>query len=265
MENKENRSFINFLTELIVSVHEVTSLAQNSVYERQVCSEFAHLVDEFVPVLNDLINNVKFLDHPPILKAVESLGKEFSRAKVIFTNPTSNTLVKQLEHMVHDLGRSLGLVLFASLEVCIDLKDKIRTLHKDLMSTRFDTGSTPTTSFHSGSIGGLETEIEIVEEKISLSVKDVMLQLKYGHDEELRLALLVLRGFIEDQKVDHDWLQNEEVIPILFNRLSSSKAENRLAIICLLRSLALYNAENKVSKNVLCLCARCIKAQNYKC
>uniref|UniRef100_A0A803P6C1 Uncharacterized protein n=1 Tax=Cannabis sativa TaxID=3483 RepID=A0A803P6C1_CANSA len=87
----------------------------------------------FVPILNYLKHHVKIMAHPPVQKAVESLGKEFvTLSKAIITNPNSKTMVKQVEDMVHGLGRSLGLVVFASLEVCTDFKEQIGTLHKDL-------------------------------------------------------------------------------------------------------------------------------------
>lgn len=247
MANMEIKSSEELLSELIESTHEVTSLAQSSKFEGQVFTEVSLLVDKFVPIFNDLGENIKFIDHPPIRKAIESLGKELRRAKAMIISPGSKTLVKQIEDMVHDLGRSLGLVLFASLEVSADLKDKIGALHKDLMNAKFDWSSAPSSSHHSGFISEIEVEEEIERERISLDIDDVVVQLKHGNDEELNLALLGLKELIGGKKVDNNWIV-EGVIPVLFNRLSSSKPENRLIIIHLLRSLASDNAENKVNK-----------------
>ena len=128
MGSIEHRRFSEVLAELIASTEEVTSLAQSSETERQVFSVFAILVDKFVPILNDLIDNIKIMEHPPVQKAVESLGKELNHAKAMIRTPNTKTLLRQAEDMVHDLGRSLGLVLFANLEVCTDFKDKIGAL-----------------------------------------------------------------------------------------------------------------------------------------
>ena len=152
--------------------------------------------------------------------------------------------------MVHDLGRSLGLVLSASLEVCTDFKDKIGALHRDLMNARFDPSSVASSSHHSGVVSELEVEEEIQEEKISIGIDDVALKLKYGNDEELRLALLFLSELLQGEKVDNGWVEVGGVIPVLFNRLSSSKPKYRLTIIHLLRNLALDNAKTKVKKHV---------------
>ncbi|KAL5543690.1 hypothetical protein UlMin_007474 [Ulmus minor] len=245
MENREERSFSEIISELIASAQEVTSLAQSSEIERQVFYELSILVEKFVPIFSDLRENIEVIDHPPIRKALESIGKEFSRTKALVMSPSSKTLVKQVENMVHDLGRSLGLLLFASLEVSTEFRETIGVLHRDLMNARFDSSSVASSSHHSGFVSEVEEEDEIQKERISLHIDDVVLQLKYGDDEQLKLALLVLNGLIEAKKVGSDWIEDEGVIPVLFNRLGSTKPEFRLAIIHLLRTLALDNAENK--------------------
>ncbi|PON74401.1 Coatomer beta subunit [Parasponia andersonii] len=245
MENIEERRFSEVLSELIASAQEITSLAQSSETGRQVFSEFVILVDKFVPILNDLRANIKIMEHPPVQKAVESLGKEFNRAKAMITNPNSKTLLKQVEDMVHDLGRSLGLVLFASLEVSTDFKDKIGALHRDLMNAKFDLSSVASSSRHSEIVSEVEVEDEIQEEKVSLGTDDVVLKLRYANDEVLRLALSFLSELIGSKKVGNDWIEDEGVIPVLFNRLISGKPEYRLTIIHLLRILALDNTGNK--------------------
>lgn len=93
----------------------------------------------------------------------------------------------------------------------------------------------------------LDSQREIKVESIVLSIEDVVLQLKYGNDEEFTLALWGLRDFIKDQTIDKEWINDERVIPILFNRLGSIKPHSRLTVIHLLRILASVNTENKVS------------------
>lgn len=243
----EELGFTETVSELKGLVHEVISLAQNSETQREVLDEVEILVGRFDPILDDLRDNIKFKDHPPLKKAVESLGLELKRAKVLVKKPETKSFTKQVEEVVHDLGRSLGLVLLASLEVSTDLKDKIGALHKDLMSTRFDMSSFPSTSYDSGVVSELEIEEEIQEVKrVCFGIDDVALQLKCGDDEQLKYALLELNELIGDKRVSSEWINDEGVIPILFNRLGSSNSDNRLSIVQLLRTIASDNADNKV-------------------
>ncbi|KAL6125283.1 hypothetical protein ACLB2K_073342 [Fragaria x ananassa] len=246
MKHMESLGFTELVSELKELVHEVASLAQNSETQREVLNEVEVLVGKFDPILDDLRDNVKFKDHPPLKKAVESLGLELKRAKALVKNPETKLFSKQIEEVVHDLGRSLGLVLWASLEVSTDLKDKIGVLHKDLMSTRFDMSSFPSTSYDSGVVSELEIEEEIQEEKrVCFGIDDVALQLKCGDDEQLKYALLELNELIGDKRVSSEWINDEGVIPILFNRLCTSNSGNRLSIVQLLRTIASDNADNK--------------------
>ncbi|KAJ9685476.1 hypothetical protein PVL29_017494 [Vitis rotundifolia] len=89
-------------------------------------------------------------------------------------------------------------------------------------------------------------EIEETEEEIiNLDIDDVVLQLKYGNDEEFKFALSGLRSLIRDQMVDEEWINDEGVVLILSNRLGSSMPKNRLTIIQMLRNLV-ENAKNKI-------------------
>ncbi|KAI5342129.1 hypothetical protein L3X38_010004 [Prunus dulcis] len=243
----EKRSFSELLIEIKELVTEVSSLAQHSETQREILAEFEILVEKLVPILDGLMDNIiKFKDHPPVRKAVESLGSELKRAKALLKTQETKSFIKQVEDVVHDLGRSLGLVLLASLEVSTDLKDKIGVLHKDLMNTRFDMSSFASTSYDSEVVSEIEVEEEIQEEKrVCFGIDEVSLQIKCGDDEQLKFALLELNELIGDKRVSSEWITDEGVIPILFNRLSSSNSENRLCIVQLLRRLASDNADNK--------------------
>lgn len=135
--------------------------------------------------------------------------------------------------ITHDIGRSLGLLLVASLEVSTDFREKIGTLQRQLMNVRF-----------SGSAMKLTGEIE--EEIVNVSIDDVVLQLKNGNDEEFAVAILRLKQFMRSERLDGGLIDEEATLSILFNRLGSCKADNRLTIIRLLRSIALGNDEKKV-------------------
>ena len=250
METIDSRGFLELMTELIAMVDEVVSLAKDPDTEREVFTEFALLVKRFSPILNELRDNEKSMDMPTIQEALESLEKQLKRSKVLIKSPNSNTFVKHVDEMTHDLGRSLGLLLFATLEVSTDFKEKIGDLYKELMNARFClNSSSPSSSRVSEFVSELKVVEEIEEEEISLEpldIGDVVMQIKYGNDEEFKYALLGLNEFTGSEKVSNEWIDDEGIIPILFNRFSSSKPENRLIIIQILRRLALENADNKV-------------------
>ncbi|KAF6155371.1 hypothetical protein GIB67_019897 [Kingdonia uniflora] len=80
-----------------------------------------------------------------------------------------------------------------------------------------------------------------------LKLEEVVLQLKYGKDKELEFALLELVTLLKGHKsTESELVEGEGVIPILFNRLSSSEqSSNRLSILVVLRSLTINSDENK--------------------
>ena len=255
--------FSELLAERQASAGKVASLSKDSETEQEILAEFASLVAKFGPILDDLREN-KVMDTPSIREAVESLEKELGRARGLMKSPNPKISVKQIEELTRGLGRSLGLVLSASLDfLSVDVKEKIGALHKEMMKAKFDTSSIPDreesefdreTEFVNEF--GVEDEIaeevveveeieEIEEEIINLDIDDVVLQLKYGNDDEFKFALSGLRSLIRDQMVDDEWINDEGVILILSNRLGSSKPNNRLTIIQMLRNLV-ENAKNKV-------------------
>lgn len=268
MQDKCSGSFLELVEELQALSEEVASLARNSEYEIEIFNEFADILEKFTPVFDHIKDNEKVMNTPPIRKAVESLEKEFIRAKCLIKNSNSRLLNKQMEDLTQDMGRSLGLVLFASTDLKLDIREKIGALHKELMNSRFGKSlssssiqspcPSPQSGFVSDFESGKETEIEeerqeiveeregIEEERISLGIDDVALQLKYGDDERLAFALLELRKLIKGKTVGNEWMNEEGVISILFNQLGSSKPNNRLSILQVLRSLASENADFKV-------------------
>ncbi|KAF9686399.1 hypothetical protein SADUNF_Sadunf03G0154600 [Salix dunnii] len=271
MENSDSRSISDIESEQQASTEEVVSLAKSLEFDREIFTEFAVILDKFKPVLVAITENEKLMDRLPVKNGVESIEKELTRAKKLIQGAYSRSPIKEIEVATQELGRSLGLVLFASIDASTDVKQHIAELHRELMSVKFDISFTPSPSpslssspcviyglrpsKESGFVSEQGSSInEIEEEKISLSIDDVVFQLRYGNDEEFRLALLVLSDFISDQVIDKEWIHEEDIIPILFNRLGSSKPHNRLTIIQILRVLALDNDENKEKMtDVVCL------------
>lgn len=261
MQETCSRSFLEHVKQLQALSKEVASLARNSEYEIDMFNEFADIVEKFSPVFDHLKDNDKVMATAPILKAVDSLEKELRRANSLIKSSNSRLVSKQMEDLTQDMGRSLGLVLFAGVELELDVKEKIGSLHRELMNARFDKSlssspiQTPRPSLESGFVSDFESrkavemeeEIqEIVEERISLGIDDVMLQLKHGDDKNLKFALLELRELISAKTVDSEWINEAEIIAVLLNRLGSSKPYNRLIMIQILRNLASENADYKV-------------------
>ncbi|TKY49675.1 U-box domain-containing protein 44 [Spatholobus suberectus] len=246
MEIMEESNFSELLSELIVLADEVASLAKNSEIEVDIFAEFAMLVEKFPPIFNDLRDKNTILDKPPIRKSLESLENELKRAKALTKSSNLRQPIKQIEDITHDIGRSLGLLLVASLEVSAEFREKIGTLQRQLMNVRFD-GSLSLTSSPTSEFAGSDMNLagEIEEEIVNVSIDDVVLQLKNGNDEEFAVALLRLKEFMRSEKLDGGLINEEATLAILFNRLGSCKANNRLAIIQLLRSIAFGNDEKK--------------------
>ncbi|KAF5445958.1 hypothetical protein F2P56_031629 [Juglans regia] len=244
MNNIDSRSFSELMSELVAYADEVVSLSKEPGTERETSTQFALLIGKFSPFLDELGGNNKFMERSTIRKAVESLERELklSQALIQSPNPTS---VKRVEEIIDNLGRSLGLLLFASLELSTDFKDKIGELQKDLIKARFTPSSSPTSSRGSEFVSELKVESEIIEERIALDIGDVALQLKYGNDEEFKFAVWGLNELIGSGNVSHEMISEEGIIPILFNRLGSSKRDNRSTVIQLIRRLALESDDNK--------------------
>lgn len=277
MENSDSRSSSEHVSEQQASAEVASSLAKNAESDREIFTEFGVLLEKFPPILIDIKDNKKLMDRPPIQKAIESIEKGLGRAKNLIKSTTSTSPIKQIEVITQDLGRSLGLVLFASIDASTESKQKIAALQKELMSAKFDSSFSPSPSPSAnpspkpdqdlGFVSELESEKEIEEERITLSIDDVVLQLKYGNDEEFRLALLGLSDFIRDKLIDNKWINDEDIIPVLFNRLGSSKPYNRLIIIQILRILASQSAENKVNhmrNECFFLCGSGFKFKHFK-
>lgn len=256
MEHSDARS--RSFSELVIGVQtlaeELVYLAKRSESERELFSQFACHLEKFIPILVDIREDSNVMDMSPIRKALESIKKELFRAKTLINTPKAKQPMKQIEGMMHDLGRSLGLVLFATVDLELDVKEKIGMLRKELMNARFEGGLSPSQSPTSGprspslDLGFLSCEEsgdEIEEDRKIVCVDDIVLQLKYGEDEEFKFALFGLRDFIMCKTVSSEWINEEGVITILLNRLDSSKPNNHLTIIQILRTLALEHPESK--------------------
>ncbi|KAL5708334.1 hypothetical protein ACHQM5_019140 [Ranunculus cassubicifolius] len=234
----QETQFYHLLSNLLISVEELASLAEISDTLTEVFTVFSLLIHQFTPILEDIRDNQVIIEKSSTKKALQSLQKEVEKSRNLIQTPNlSRNFVKQLEEVTHNLGRCLGLVLFASLEdFSVDLKQKIGALQRQLMNVRF-------------SEIGYSTEVQEIEEegeeKIVYEVGDIGLKLKYGNEEEFKCALMGLSDLLNEKMVSNEWIIGEGIIPILVNKLGSSKQNHRLEIILILRSLASENEENK--------------------
>ncbi|KAM7472582.1 hypothetical protein LguiA_010765 [Lonicera macranthoides] len=258
-ELMDDKNFSHLVLKLQSSADEITSLAKDPQTQSETITEFSIFVEKLGPILVELKDN-KFLDTPTIRKAMESVEVELKRAKCLIKFPSDRSSpLKQIEDVTQNLGRSLGLVLFACHDVSVVGKEKIEALRKEMMNARFSTASSETKS---ELVDDVDTDVEseeemegeIVEEEIEeeileadgrLGVDDVVVQLKYGNDEEFTRAVLHFAALISENAITDEWIDDEGIVPILFNRLGTSKPNNRLAIVQVLRSLIKLNDENK--------------------
>lgn len=213
-------------------------------------SEFALFVERIAPVITDL-KEIETADAAPIREAVESLENELNRSRNLVRNSDSICSVREIEDVVHDLGRCLGLVLLACLDVSVEIKDSIGALHKEMIGVKFDSDASIGSSDRHNNDNEIVECIQNVdvggnEDLIVLDADDLALHLKKGSDEEFRVALSELRKLIGEGLVENEWIIDKEIVQILLNRLSSSKHNSRLAIILILRSLASKNDDIKV-------------------
>ncbi|XVF24396.1 hypothetical protein REPUB_Repub13aG0124400 [Reevesia pubescens] len=265
MKNTDSRSFPELVSELQASVEEVASLAKESESERGLFFEFSRLLNKLAPILSDVRDNKDVMDTVTIRKAIESLEKELRRAETLIKSPDSKQPNMWIEDVIQDLGRSIGLVLFASIDLHLDIKEKIGSLQKEFMNVKFNASlssspsPSPSPSHESEFVSATASEKEIEEERIEfvgerteieeertdLTIDDVVLQLKYGNDEEFNFALLCFNESIRQGLITNEWINEEGIIPILVDRLGSCKPNNRLIILRILRNLAIQTDENK--------------------
>ncbi|XP_042491626.1 U-box domain-containing protein 44-like [Macadamia integrifolia] len=234
------RTFAELLSDLLQLADEVASLAKDSETEPEIFTEFAVFVEKFSPILIDLRDNSTVMDTLPIQKAVESLENELRHAKTVIKASNSRTSAKKVEEIIHDLGRCLGLVLLASLDVSVDIKEKFGALHKEMMNVRVNASIDHELEF----VHDLEVKGED-DGRTIFDINNIALHLKYGNDEEFRFALSGLRSLISEKMIQNEWVSDEGIIPILLNRLASSEENDRLTIISILKSFILDNDENK--------------------
>ncbi|XP_051123785.1 U-box domain-containing protein 44-like isoform X2 [Andrographis paniculata] len=243
------------------------SLSPSSVQSEAV-AEFSVFIDKLNPILTEIKGSVDVADLPTIQTAVDSLESDYHRAKSVVESAAQtvrSSPAKQIEHLAQNLGRSLGLVLFASHEVPIANKRRIEELCKELMNVRFESSSDsefgveeeedeteeedePEEIAGESTVDEEEEEPEgtagegTVEDETTTTTKPIttvyeaISEIRYGNEQRLREALSVLNGFLTDGTTSFDdSLVQEDVVRVLSSRLSSSQGDERVLIIRILR------------------------------
>ncbi|KAI3744041.1 hypothetical protein L1987_57113 [Smallanthus sonchifolius] len=236
----ESKSFLD--------VYDTDEATSSVTRDSLTFSELSHSTRKLSVVLSEFKEN-KIMEASPIRKAVESLETELQRAKALVASPRyASSPNKRVEEITENLGRSIGLVLFASHDVSMNGKEKLEALRREMMSVaQFSVASSDSKSDFLDDVVTEEDE-NIVEEIIEVedafscsSVEDVVLYLKCGNDEQLKVALFGLDTLVSDNKATGEWIDSEGVIPILFDRMSSTNSVNRLNIIKNLRNMVAQN------------------------
>lgn len=215
-------------------------------------SELSVFIEKLSPILSEMKDDRNLASDPTIQKAIQSLEEEFRTAKALTKNLNIHSSpLKQIDDQTENLGRSLGLVLFASHDMAIARRAEMEALRKEMMNSRSNFCSERESEFsYDLEVASMEIveeeEEEEEEDRITLDVDGLALQLKYGNDEELKQAISGLNVLIGESGVSKEAVDNEDIIPILFNRLNTSVADNRLSIIHTLRILVNHNSDNKV-------------------
>lgn len=234
-------------------------------------AEVSVFIEKISPVIDE-IKELKERESEAIQKAIESLEVEYNRTKDLISSVNfRSSPVKYIEDVTQNLGRSLGLVLFAGHEVSIGNRGKIDALRKEMMNIRFNLSSerdsemintgfdlsleresefaidvdTEGDTEQESIVGIVQVEEEEEDDGITLDVRDVVFKLSCGNDEEFRTALMALDILIRDNMITNERIDDESVVSNLCNRLRSGKSNDRLAIIKVLRSLIRKNVENK--------------------
>ncbi|XP_041992482.1 U-box domain-containing protein 44-like isoform X2 [Salvia splendens] len=229
----------------------------STINSRSSSSIQTEMIAEFIgklsPIMSEIRGCVEAAEVPALEKAIASLESDYDRAKAAVESPPKN-----IESLIQNLGRSLGLTLFASHEAPLSNKDKVEALCREMMNVRFESSSwefaneAVETEFETEEETGEETGDEtgektgeIVEETGDLTVDEAILELNYGREEGFKNALLVLDGFLKDGMISSEMILDEEVVRILCSRLASCKGNDRLIIIRMLRYIAQHNHHHK--------------------
>ncbi|KAF3659408.1 hypothetical protein T459_02718 [Capsicum annuum] len=259
-----------------MSVKAKTLMIQVSTEQQSItttddsmCSSPQEQLSLFMGKLSSILTELKddkrliMIGNPQIQKAVESLEADFRRAKAMEKSGLASSPAAHDEHIeqvIQSLARGLGLVLFASHDVVeVTRKAEIEALRREMMKMNIVNKpnlimSSDESEFSLYDRGIVEEDDRITldidgiveeDDRIALDIDDVVVQIKYGDDQLLKCALHGLKSLVLDGMITKEGVHHEDMIPVLFNRLSSSKTDDRLIILRILQALVAQDDEHK--------------------
>ncbi|KAK4414529.1 hypothetical protein Salat_2865900 [Sesamum alatum] len=210
------------------STLNLTASSSPSSMQTEPIIEFSVFIQKLTPIIDEMKYSLDITDLPAINRAMNSLEAGYKHAKkVMDSDKIHSSTAKHVEYLIQNLGRSLGVVLFAGRdELPMANKQKMQALCKEMMNARFDVSP--------------DRESEFL-----LSIEDAMVQIKYGNEEEFNNGLMGLNSLIMDGLISDDTVNYEDIVKVLCKRLSSCRRNERVTIIQILRYLVTKNVESK--------------------
>ncbi|XP_073045362.1 U-box domain-containing protein 44-like [Primulina eburnea] len=244
----------------------LNSISSSSLQTESI-TEFSIFIEKLSPVLDVMKLSVEKNELPALNKAIESLEIDYKRAKSAMEDSNIRSFpLKRLEDLIQNIGRSLGLVLFASHEVPLPDKDKVEALCKEMMYVRFEINSEQESDSamevremeETDETEGLDDDDDgdgvdaddddILEEDTSvgiLGIDDVFVHIRSDKEEKFKKAIFGLNSLVMDGMVSNEKLNDEDVVNVLCNRLTACNGCERVIIIQILRYLVTLNDQNK--------------------
>lgn len=240
------------------------SLSDQQSSGSECVTEFAIFIERLNPILLEMMENKSLMETPSIQKAIDSLEADIQRAKGFLKRSPKVALlspVKTVEDVIENLGRSLGLVLFACRDLPMDNREKIEALRKEMMNVRYNLSSGVESEFtfdmdteeeeeaeeimEEEIVRVTEEIVEVEEDEITWDLEDVFVRLRNGDADELKVALSRFNELIDDGCVTMEMILEENIVSVLFDRLTTKAApQNRVVIIRILRLISSMNNEN---------------------
>ncbi|KAG8363693.1 hypothetical protein BUALT_Bualt19G0048900 [Buddleja alternifolia] len=220
----------------------------SSSIQTEPLTEFSTFIDKLNPILNEMKESMEISDLPAIQQAIDSLETDYERAKSAIESQTvQSSPAKHIEYLTRNLGRSLGLVLFASHEVPLSNKQKIEALCKEMMNMKFDSSSDEFANDDETEeeIEGKYEEEIVEEETKTLGIDDIVWQIKHGSEEKFKNGLSGFNALIMDGMIPDQNIVDEDLIKVLSSRFRLSKGGERVIIIRILRYLSLHYVQSK--------------------
>ncbi|KAJ4804774.1 U-box domain-containing protein 43 [Rhynchospora pubera] len=199
----------------------------------------ASLLEQLNPVVDSLYQT-RFSDYATVVSTLELLQAELNHANSLVRAPGGpHTGLLQLS--VREIGRRLGLVQEAWVDVPVEVKEGVDMLKAEMVGLRFE-GVTKKKN------AGVVADVE-----------DLVVRIKTGDEEGIVNAGLEIDGLIEESVLVPE--ECAGLISALFGRICLVKSDCRVKILSMLRRLAGYtncNKEKMSSSEYLSSIVRCL-------